>query len=579
MHARDQAFEDNDFFDSTVMPCSDLIDPEKSRVVRNIATGQMYSLVPPAYATAFNLLDEPPLGLTLRKTPSLVDLIQLKLAHGDPALSQFPDQEPDIANSGRKSSMPLITPAEKLKASNFPAAILEIGTWKCVSRYEGDLVAKCYYAKRKLVWEVLENGLKSKIEIQWSDITALKATCRDVEPGLLEIQVDRPPLFFKETNPQPRKHTLWQATSDFTDGQATMCKWHYLKFSPGLLKRHYEKLMQCDPRLKSLSEKAISSKGSDCFEQLHKKDDCQQEQKQYQFSQWGENHPIIRFDSGHLPSFSNIQPVVGSAEIQHSGIVPKPEPVESDDKTTEFLSKSSPSTSSAMDSQVQEDSSYTSGQEGFAFFEHTSGSDKVDYKCYTSAADDLLEQLPSHTLFPESAGVQRSSLSTSLTSGDTPLHREMLDEIAYHLFEEPLPASFDEQANDVRLNLMSSLLQKDSNLPASSIAISASFSSMQPSFLSSFQELARYEQRQANQNMSTQCEGKRLPPEGMMKNSLEPTVFQKKKCESTGDLLMNLPHIGSLPQFYEPALHELVTCNELPRSYGESEYELKGHGI
>ena len=45
-----------------------------------------------------------------------------------------------------------------------------------ISRYEGDLVAKCYFAKHKLVWEVLHDDLKSKIEIQWSDITALKAT-------------------------------------------------------------------------------------------------------------------------------------------------------------------------------------------------------------------------------------------------------------------------------------------------------------------------------------------------------------------------------------------------------------------
>lgn len=38
------------------------------------------------------------------------------------------------------------------------------------------------------------------------------------------LQVSRPPLFFKETNPQPRKHTLWQATTDFTGGQASICK-------------------------------------------------------------------------------------------------------------------------------------------------------------------------------------------------------------------------------------------------------------------------------------------------------------------------------------------------------------------
>lgn len=50
-------------------------------------------------------------------------------------------------------------------------------------------MAKCYYAKRKLVWEVLDSGLKSKIEIQWSDISAMKATCPENLPGSLEIEV------------------------------------------------------------------------------------------------------------------------------------------------------------------------------------------------------------------------------------------------------------------------------------------------------------------------------------------------------------------------------------------------------
>lgn len=60
---------------------------------------------------------------------------------------------------------------------------------QCISRYEGDLVAKCYYAKHKLVWEVLDGGLKSKIEIQWSDITGIKATCLEDGPGTLDVVV------------------------------------------------------------------------------------------------------------------------------------------------------------------------------------------------------------------------------------------------------------------------------------------------------------------------------------------------------------------------------------------------------
>lgn len=50
-------------------------------------------------------------------------------------------------------------------------------------------MAKCYFAKHKLVWEVLEGGLKSKIEIQWSDIMALKANCPDDGPGTLTVVV------------------------------------------------------------------------------------------------------------------------------------------------------------------------------------------------------------------------------------------------------------------------------------------------------------------------------------------------------------------------------------------------------
>ncbi|KAG6523581.1 hypothetical protein ZIOFF_013442 [Zingiber officinale] len=62
----------------------------------------------------------------------------------------------------------------KIKASNFPTSLLRIGTQKCVSRYEGAL-------------------------------------------GTLDIVLARPPLFFRATDPQPRKHT---PTLDF-DSQDT----------------------------------------------------------------------------------------------------------------------------------------------------------------------------------------------------------------------------------------------------------------------------------------------------------------------------------------------------------------------
>ncbi|GFZ07219.1 hypothetical protein Acr_19g0001560 [Actinidia rufa] len=130
-----------------------------------------------------------PLGLTLRKTPSFLSLVEMKLSQSRTKKHKTEDPE-------------------KLKATNFPALVLKIGAWERFSRHEGDLVAKCYYAKKKIVWEVLEGALKSKIEIQWR---------------------------------------------------------HCVKFPPGTLDKHYEKLLQCDKRLFELSKRPFPGLASPYF--------------------------------------------------------------------------------------------------------------------------------------------------------------------------------------------------------------------------------------------------------------------------------------------------------------------------
>lgn len=221
---------------------------------QQLRSGNHASNVPPSQ---YNPLDEPsPLGLRLKKSLSLLDLIQMTLSQGSTA--SIMRNPTEIAGQGSKKDMggsaALLSASDKLKASNFPASLLRIGSWEYISKYEGDLVAKCYFAKHKLVWEVLDGGLKSKIEIQWSDIMVLKADLPDDGPGTLTLVLARQPGFFRETNPQPRKHTLWQATTDFTDGQASTNKQHFLQCPPGALNKHYEKLIQCDMRLGILSQ-------------------------------------------------------------------------------------------------------------------------------------------------------------------------------------------------------------------------------------------------------------------------------------------------------------------------------------
>jgi hypothetical protein len=50
-------------------------------------------------------------------------------------------------------------------------------------------VAKCYFAKKKLVWELLKGGLKNKIEIQWNDIIGINALMQENQLGILQIEV------------------------------------------------------------------------------------------------------------------------------------------------------------------------------------------------------------------------------------------------------------------------------------------------------------------------------------------------------------------------------------------------------
>ncbi|XP_074587597.1 uncharacterized protein LOC141843433 [Curcuma longa] len=203
-----------------------------------------------------------PLGLRLPKSPSFLELLEAQLSQQhDPTVNSFHNKNAITKEEVEKKEITkptacacAVATIEKMKASNFPASLLKIGTWEYASRYEGDLVAKCYFAKRKLVWEILEGGLKSKIEIQWSDIASLRALCPEDGPATLDIVLSRQPLFFREINPQPRKHTIWQATTDFTEGQASLHRQHFLQCSQALLGKHLEKIIQFDPRLRMLSQ-------------------------------------------------------------------------------------------------------------------------------------------------------------------------------------------------------------------------------------------------------------------------------------------------------------------------------------
>ncbi|KAL8545459.1 hypothetical protein ACS0TY_005566 [Phlomoides rotata] len=196
-----------------------------------------------------------PIGLRLSTSRSFINLVQKRVSK-DKSKTKTKTND----HLGRRCV------DEKVKAANFPASSIRIGNWKRFSRHEGELTAKLYFAKRKLVWELLEGPLKVKIEFLWSDISAIRAITPENQPGTLEIQLNKPPTYFREVNPQPKKHTLWRQAPDFTSGQAPVWRIHIVSFKHGILDKHYEKLLQCNERLFEISQKPFPTHESPFFD-------------------------------------------------------------------------------------------------------------------------------------------------------------------------------------------------------------------------------------------------------------------------------------------------------------------------
>ncbi|XP_055826656.1 uncharacterized protein LOC129895050 [Solanum dulcamara] len=470
--------------------------------------------VPPSQ---YNPLDEPsPLGLRLRKSPSLLDLIQMKLSQGN---------NPKVGNQGKKEQKGNSGTIEKLKASNFPATVLRIGSWEYKSRYEGDLVAKCYFAKHKLVWEVLDGGLKNKIEIQWSDIMGLKANYPDDGPGTLDVVLSRQPLFFRETNPQPRKHTLWQATSDFTGGQASMHKRHYLQCPQGLLGKHFEKLIQCDPRLNFLSQQPEITLDSPHFES-----------RISAFEDPNVSDSEFNLNNERSTTFLNLQGAASPSGAHCSSSNGEQDFIVS--RRLENIHPETPSPSSVMDTRAIQDISRD--------MEQLKGLGNLDQLRVPGLHPSMsMKDLVSH--FEQRFSEQGTSEVINLSS-DERQSLEILEEISRCLFSDTqnMPAS-DEKSLMTRVNSLCCLLQKDPATAHKSenyddVAVGGKRTDELISFFPGATSEKKVEDPSTSEDKS---------------NDPAPSMSRK---DSVGDLLLNLPRIASLPQFlfniYEDSDHQ-----------------------
>ncbi|XP_022988567.1 uncharacterized protein LOC111485770 isoform X1 [Cucurbita maxima] len=462
-----------------------------------------------------NPLDEPsPLGLMLRKSPSLLDLIQMKLSQESASTVTGASNSETFEFVVKKDNQEATLPGaiEKLKASNFPASFLKIGRWEYKSRHEGDLVAKCYYAKHKIVWEILEGGLKSKIEIQWSDIMALKANFPDDGPAILNVVLARRPLFFRETNPQPRKHTLWQAAADFTDGEASIQRQHFLQCPHGVLNKHFEKLIQCDSHLNFLSRQPEIVLGSPYFESASTFTTVEQ----------AEND-----DQSLLSTFQDVvsSSVTSSLEIEQSSpqMVFKPFTVEV------------PSPSSVMDAHEIEENRSTEVSRKPRNWEQI----KVRGLHPSMSMGDLVSHIGHHIT------EQMASTKTPFVDDGSEEYQSMLNEIAHYLLSDDQLSSAAPAEVSVmsRVNSLCCLLQKE---PA---AVQSSQTSGENCVDNHEEEVRLKDATEWRDGWDT-GDHINIHPE-VNKNvpgSIQASAMSRK--DSFGDLFLHLPRIASLPKFF-----------------------------
>ncbi|XP_062007947.1 uncharacterized protein LOC133724974 [Rosa rugosa] len=457
---------------------------------------------------AYDPLEEPsPLGLQLRKSPSLLDLIQMKLTQ---------QKAVKLANKKNHKGAAAAAAAsgggtDKLKAMNFPASLLRIGTWEYKSKHEGDLVAKCYFAKHKLVWEVLDGSLKNKMEIQWSDVVAIKANYPDEGQATLDVVLARPPLFFRETNPQPRKHTLWQATTDFTGGQASINRRHFLQCPHGLLfGKHFEKLIQCDPRLNFLSQQPEIVLESPFFE-ARVSGTSDADEYRHQFSSKLEDGPIFGLQGSASPSGTHSS---SSRNEDFAGRAP------------ENYSREISSSSSVMDTPAIAEK----GNFGAGISKMPSKFDQIKVPGLRSSmsVSDFVSHI-GHCITEKMSG-------TPMYAGKEQPSSDILEEITQYLFNDSqLSLPSDEQSLMSRVNSLCCLLQKD------------------PTTVQNLH--ARSDDGRMGETNSASASGYQSRiGEGFATPKIEVTDISDKqpgipRRDSFGELLLNIPRIASLPQF------------------------------
>ncbi|KAL4589486.1 hypothetical protein LXL04_002393 [Taraxacum kok-saghyz] len=186
----------------------------------------------------------------------------------------------------------------------------------------GDLVVKFYYGKKKMVWEFLYGSMKRKMEIRWAQVSAFNTTVEEDKNCRLEIELEEPPEYFKEGEFRPRKHTQWEKSNDFTQGQAPLCRYvlHHNKLYLKLEKLSpdfdlLEKVHEAAEELQMLIDEKSYHLVSATTKQKHMDDAAHEEEEEHsnETPRLKQSHTFENIDR-HMTNMSMNLPWAGSCE-------------------------------------------------------------------------------------------------------------------------------------------------------------------------------------------------------------------------------------------------------------------------
>ncbi|KAK1317701.1 hypothetical protein QJS10_CPA05g00238 [Acorus calamus] len=147
--------------------------------------------------------------------------------HSDPSLANYTDL--------------------KLKSAHFSISFIKIGFWK-------------------IMWEVVEDGAKNRIVIPWDRICGIRASHPERCKSIIEIELNHQPDFEIEKILEPRKRVKPEPVPDFTQLQASHCRRHWIEVPEEDFNKHYEKILLCCPRLRSISGSSLPVSSSLFFQ-------------------------------------------------------------------------------------------------------------------------------------------------------------------------------------------------------------------------------------------------------------------------------------------------------------------------